>query len=603
MANRETSNFRQITQQVVENPDQTLAEVAQIGSDFIKTSQQAKVTENLSQAQLELNQLNNQFKIDYQGDPTSKEGIQAYQTQRQAIFDKYKPSFSLYGRDYLEGTQKLAQTSDLSLQGWGFQQAEKNAIISLDNTIQNQYELAAQNGIEYANGNADEISSVLDFANSRRELEQFGNKSLGEVATQQLLKEYEADYMVNFLSGMASEDIYKAEEILNSGEFDDVLGFERKQKLEAQFGKAIKAQQKRLQTNTNKALKLRSTDPYTYFAQQGVTSLEDNVAAQSLLTGNPSAASVMGNQQAKALVSQFSQVNDINQFQNLYESLESEYQDYMPNALNDLSRAGLNNNARIAMSLMQQPSSIANTNTMAALFDMANMKDVSGKSVNVQTAATDYLATRKSSETIDDIEAKALQLTADWQEVQISGKSNPGDIQFMTNTVKDLTAYYITQGYGSDEAVKRATEWLTDGSEILDTNGHKYMIPTTIGGVDEFFEAPIKDKIESRLESLSESEVFYPDQTVGGSLSKNQYVDTIKSEGGWINSRDGKRLLLVDGDGLFVLNTNGQNISIDLDELQIEANKQMLEGMTLQEKIDYYGEAVEQFKRGLDGNP
>jgi hypothetical protein len=605
MARRDLANFTTVTDVVADQTGlEVAAAVADFGNEIIDASQKAKVQESLSQARLDLNKLDTEFKIKNEGNPFDAKAIEDYKLQRSKLMSSYENNIGmLWTRDFQEKSKALATDSDLGLQVWGYKQASENTLNSIARMRESRKQLMYQHGLEWGKTGQGDLDAILDSEAFIQQLTEYATSenSTGSETLLTATEDIASEDAASFLAAGGAENPSRAKALLNSGYLDEILDVETRVKLEDNFTRKIEAERKRAVAAAEKALKLRADDPYTYFEMSGL-SLDDNVEAQSRLTGDPSSASVMGSKTAKALANQFNSVKDVSQFEELYGQIESEYGEYAPNALNDLSKAGLNNNKRIAATLIEKNPSPTNTDTLQALFEISNMKDPSGKEIDVQQAAKNYLLSKGSVDTVKEVNEEALKQASEWIEVQVSGKANAGDVQFINNTVKDLAAYYTVKGYTEEQAATKATEWLTDGSVILSTNGHKYMLPESILSSDGLIQTPVKDIVDKKLENIDPENVFFMEQTVGNVLSKQNYVETIKSSGGWINSRDGKSLLLVDGDGLFVFDSKGENIKIDVQELEIENRKQILKNMSFQEKIDYYGREVEPYLRDTDGN-
>jgi len=74
MANRDLSTFNSVSQQVADTSTNTIVQgITSLGQKAVAQSQEAKINENLSKAQIDLNKLDNDFRINAQGDPFNKE--------------------------------------------------------------------------------------------------------------------------------------------------------------------------------------------------------------------------------------------------------------------------------------------------------------------------------------------------------------------------------------------------------------------------------------------------------------------------------------------------------------------------------------------------
>jgi len=132
MANRDITNYREVVQQVASKPVDTIGLTEDIGKQIIKQSQEAKVTENFSKAQLDISALTEQHRIDYEADPFNEQGLQKYNAAKEKIINSYGSDISpFFKADWLKSTEKLATGADANLQSWQYQQAAKNAKISI----------------------------------------------------------------------------------------------------------------------------------------------------------------------------------------------------------------------------------------------------------------------------------------------------------------------------------------------------------------------------------------------------------------------------------------------------------------------------------------
>lgn len=223
MANRDVSNYRSSIQQVApvegfakEKP--LLESVAEVGTSIIKQNQEARITENFSKAQLDLARLDMQYQKDYEGDPFG--GIEKLQAERKKIFDAYSKDISpFFKRDWENETFKLENKHDLTTEAWAYAQTKKNTVKSINEGIKANLGQATLDGMNYGNSDQDELGTVLNYAQSRQNLLGFGEKNLGAETTDELLTDYEDNYLKSFISGVSESNPLKALRIM---ERDDV---------------------------------------------------------------------------------------------------------------------------------------------------------------------------------------------------------------------------------------------------------------------------------------------------------------------------------------------------------------------------------------------
>jgi len=207
MANRYINNNQTVTNVVAEAPSlfDTLAPVtAEMGEDIIRKSQEAKIVENLSSAQLEIGQLSNQFQTQYEGDPFNEQGLKDFRSQRQGIIDKYGEGISpLFGRAWKDSATKLTSSNDLATQGWAYKQAEVNTKTSLINTAQNNLVKTGLDGEAFANGSMTLPEALLNIHTGLDSMRGFGNENLGATSTDAIMHDLGQDHIKTFISSVA----------------------------------------------------------------------------------------------------------------------------------------------------------------------------------------------------------------------------------------------------------------------------------------------------------------------------------------------------------------------------------------------------------------
>lgn len=287
MANRDLTTFRSVLPSgEVSQGSNTAEAMLKVTGTIMQRSQEAKINANLSQAQLKLNELDNEYRQKAQGSPFDKTLKQEYQTQRQEMI-------SLMGEDILpafkgqwvQATQKLTTSSDLSNQNWAYKQAHVNTIQDVNNSIKNNLAGAQQAGRDLALGTDTEVETALNFAPGRAQLEQYALQNLGETDAKKLLADYDNDYVKMVISGAAQENPTFALRLFEQSTVQDALKDDPKF---GEFRTAIENQAlnfDRVQTNQAKLNILRDesnllsqssvTDPISYaelqaeFARQG----------------------------------------------------------------------------------------------------------------------------------------------------------------------------------------------------------------------------------------------------------------------------------------------------------------------------------------------
>lgn len=217
MANRDLTNFRTVTNQVVENQSGFAEAGAEIAQTILTQRQEAKIAEGVSQVQLELGQLENQYRIDFEGDPMG--GLEKYKEDRQAIFDKYGENVSpLYGRQWQDNMRQIATRNDATQQAWGLKQSRVNMVDSVNDTMKNNFRQAMNDGQSFGVSDETEIEAFVNYGTAMENLEEFASKNLGSETAENMLETYEEDYLKSFISGVSETNPHKALKLLESEE-------------------------------------------------------------------------------------------------------------------------------------------------------------------------------------------------------------------------------------------------------------------------------------------------------------------------------------------------------------------------------------------------
>lgn len=251
MQQRNLNNDQTVTN-VVPEPDDNLATgLADIGQKLIANSQEAKITENVSKAQLDLSALSNQYQIDNQGDPFKN--LDSLKEDQQGILDKYGDDISpIFRRQWNMQAQTLTSHNDAANQAWGFEQTRKNSVLSINNSMLNNYTLANNAGADFGNSTSTDVMTALNYEQSRQNLQDLGNRTIGETATNEQLLKYKEDYAKSFLSGVAESNPNKAAQLLDDDNIKSMFTSEQRDELVDVINKTRKKQQ--LQTSLSQSV-------------------------------------------------------------------------------------------------------------------------------------------------------------------------------------------------------------------------------------------------------------------------------------------------------------------------------------------------------------
>lgn len=259
VANRDLSStqFRQVTKQVVENPNELIQTGAAIAETILRQRQEAKVTQGVSQAQLELGKLDNQYRIDFEHDPMG--GLEAYKADRDKIYSEIGKGISpLYGRDWLAKTTAISTRNDATMQAWALKQSRINTIDSVNDTMKNNFKQASNDGQTFGLSDESEIEAFVNFGTSMEALDEYAAKNLGQETAENLLETYEQDYLKSFISGVAETNPRKALQIAEDERVADAFTdndqlFKFKSGLEARVKRFDKANKQKSQASGMRA--------------------------------------------------------------------------------------------------------------------------------------------------------------------------------------------------------------------------------------------------------------------------------------------------------------------------------------------------------------
>lgn len=214
VANRDLTNFRTVTQQVVENPNGLINAGAEITQQILVQRQEAKITQGISEVGLELGKLENQYRIDFEHDPMG--GLDKFKNDRQAIFDKYGDNVSpLFRKQWNDQTRQIATRNDAVQQAWGLKQSRINTIDSVNDTMKNNFRQAMNDGQSFGLSDETEIEAFVNYGTAMENIEQFAAKNLGRETAEGMMETYEEDYLKSFISGVAETNPHKGLKLLN----------------------------------------------------------------------------------------------------------------------------------------------------------------------------------------------------------------------------------------------------------------------------------------------------------------------------------------------------------------------------------------------------
>ncbi|MEE9356566.1 MAG: hypothetical protein V3U75_13330 [Methylococcaceae bacterium] len=291
---RDLSTFRTVTQHAVPDTDRKDVTAAKFAENMFDVANEAKLAADSSQAQLDLNELDNQYRINNQSDPFNKEAQKQYRERRKEMFNGYISNMNPFYRDeWLATSKNLADKSDLNNQTWGFKQTQNNTVNSINTSIKNNLEAAGASGRKYGSGAENDLNSMLNFLPGRQQLSTFAQKNLGDETANQMLETYDEDYMKSFVSGVAENNPVKALALLENDRVKEAVGdsatFNSFKK--AVENKSLKFQTAAIQneiinTLQEEVVAFKSGEPLSYAQAQAVTENMSEPAKQYFMKAN-----------------------------------------------------------------------------------------------------------------------------------------------------------------------------------------------------------------------------------------------------------------------------------------------------------------------------
>jgi hypothetical protein len=244
MANRELQGGRTVGADVaVKLPDadvsteQMFHSIAELGQNIIKENQQAKIMENFSAAQIDINQMAMKYQTEYEGDPFG--GMKKFQEERDKIIEGYGNDISpFFKKPWQQDTRRLAMTNDAAMETWAYKQTKVNTVTAINRSIKNNMSQALVDGQNFGNSDEDEIGSLMNFGQSKAQLIGFADKNLGSETATKMLEDYDGDYLKSFMSGVSDSNPLKALRLM---ERDDVKASFKDQKQYTSMKEAIES--------------------------------------------------------------------------------------------------------------------------------------------------------------------------------------------------------------------------------------------------------------------------------------------------------------------------------------------------------------------------
>jgi len=187
--------------------------VMQLSNMAITANQQAekaKIFNNISQANTELYQINEQLKTEFAGNPASPDLKKKRDEAFNSVFDKYGQGISkLAQREWNNQKTALLAKFELSNAQWLIATQKDNALSNLKIAIQNNAKMADHLG---SAGKVDELVGLVETTG--QELFTSASTVIGEPKAKELLYNYASDMAKSFLASNIKSNPKQAIELL-----------------------------------------------------------------------------------------------------------------------------------------------------------------------------------------------------------------------------------------------------------------------------------------------------------------------------------------------------------------------------------------------------
>lgn len=195
----------------------------EIKSDQEKT----KIDSFQTDANLELNDITNNWRVQNESDPTNPEALNNLNSQYEDVFSKYREQIDpIARRQWDDIARNIKGQYDLNNQKWGFKQSQLNAENYIKNSMSNYYKMASNYGVD---GDVDGFLSTL--SSGYNQMLDNGARVLGVETAASLLNNFEENSSQSFINGLAETSPEQAMELLKDPRLGAMLGKEKQKTL------------------------------------------------------------------------------------------------------------------------------------------------------------------------------------------------------------------------------------------------------------------------------------------------------------------------------------------------------------------------------------
>jgi len=305
------------------------------------------------------------------------------------------------------------------------------------------------------------------------------------------------------------------------------------------YRNAIKKQQQAI-------LATKQTDPAKYTKLQGITDPQAMIDYQVNELGIPAGqASILTDDEAKALVYNVNKVQTAEQFTQVLTELDNKYGNLKVNAINDLVKQNLPSAYLYGANL----DPVNDAEALSLLFESTRGGEKETKNLMTTKLSTD-------SKTYSDFENELSSSLSEEIQYFIDEGKSPQTINEIINQAKNIASSAYIKGRSLSEAIDFSLETLQADFKTGEYNGSLFKIPS---GYDDKsvnnIEAATKDIVQN-------IELFQVDEISSGFVLPQQ-----KESAKWVTNGDRSGLILVDEFGNSHLDKDGNLIQYTFDEL------------------------------------
>ena len=176
--------------------------------------QDIKIDTNTTKARLELDNLNNEWRLANQGNPDNAEAKMQLQNDMQSILNSYGEGIDPMAKmKWNIAANKIMSAYELANNQWALGQRAENTKLDVAENINANLQIARNAGSAM-----DLESGLAEYQNSYNQLYKYAASNMGETEARKLLLDYEEDYMTSFVTGLSETDPKAALELLKKPE-------------------------------------------------------------------------------------------------------------------------------------------------------------------------------------------------------------------------------------------------------------------------------------------------------------------------------------------------------------------------------------------------